>query len=121
MGPEAIPPGKNSQRSAMRLANEFGDAPVMVFICALAKGGANGIIPSAQNLLLAARSHGIGGTIATLHQVVDDRVKTQMNIPDTAEFVYCMPLGYPRGEFGSVTRKPLEEVCGIDSWDVPYR
>ncbi len=28
MGPEDIPPGKNSMRSAMRLANEFGDAPV---------------------------------------------------------------------------------------------
>ncbi|MEC8909459.1 MAG: nitroreductase family protein, partial [Chloroflexota bacterium] len=121
MGPEDIPPGKNSQRSAMRLANEFGDAPVMVFICALAKGGANGIIPSSQNLLLAARAHGIGGTITTLHEVVDQRVKKLLNIPETAEIVYCLPLGYPRGEFGSVTRKPLEEVCGIDSWDVPYK
>ena len=38
MGPEDIPPGKNSTRSAMRLANEFGDAPVMVLICALSRG-----------------------------------------------------------------------------------
>ncbi len=45
MGPEDIPPGKNSTRSAMRLANEFGDAPVMVLICALSKGGSGGIIP----------------------------------------------------------------------------
>ncbi len=121
MGPEDIPPGKNSMRSAMRLANEFGDAPVMVLICSLAKGGGGAIIPSAQNLLLAARAHGIGGTIATLHAVVDERVHKLLNIPDTAEIVYCMPLGYPRGEFGSVTRKPLEEVCGIDRWDNPYR
>jgi len=121
MGPEDIPPGKNSQRSAMRLANEFGDAPVMVLICALSKGGAGGIIPAAQNLLLAARAHNIGGTIATLHAVVDDRVKKLLHIPDTAEIVYCMPLGYPRGEWGSVTRKPLEEVCGIDTWDNPYK
>ena len=105
----------------MRLANEFGDAPVMVFLLALNKGGANGIIPAAQNLLLAARAHGIGGTIATLHAVVDDRVKELLHIPGTAEIVYCMPLGYPRGEFGSVTRKPLEEVCGLDRWDVPYK
>lgn len=121
MGPEDIPPGKSSMRSAMRLANEFGDAPVMVLICALAKGGAGGIIPSAQNLLLAARAHGIGGTIATLHAVVDERVRKLLNIPDTAEIVYCMPLGYPRGEFGSVTRKPLADVCGIDRWDNPYK
>ena len=42
-------------------------------------------------------------------------------IPGTAEIVYCMPLGYPRGVFGSVTRKPLEEVCGMDRWDNPYK
>ena len=121
MGPEDIPPGKNSLRAALRLANEFGDAPVMVLICALAKGGANGIIPAAQNLLLAARALNIGGTIAPLHAVVDERVKNLLHIPDTAEIVYCMPLGYPRGEWGSVTRKPLEEVCGIDTWDNPYK
>ncbi len=120
MGPEDIPPGKNSTRSAMRLANEFGDAPVMVFILALNKGGANGIIPASQNLLLAARAHGIGGTIATLHAVVDERAKKLLNIPESAEIVYCMPLGYPRGEFGSVTRKLLAEVCGLDRWDNPY-
>ena len=121
MGPEDIPPGKNSTRSAMRLANEFGDAPVMVLICALNKGASGGIIPSAQNLLLAARSYGIGGTIATLHAVVDERVQKLLNIPDTAEIVYCIPLGYPRGVFGSVTRKALEEVCGMDRWDNPYK
>ncbi|NQW22173.1 MAG: nitroreductase family protein [SAR202 cluster bacterium] len=121
MGPEDIPPGKNSQRSAMRLANEFGDAPVMVLICSLSKGSGAGIIPSAQNLLLAARSHGIGGTIATLHPVVEERVHKLLNIPYTAQIIYCMPLGYPRGEFGSVTRRPLEEVCGLDRWDNPYK
>ena len=38
MGPEDIPPGKSSMRSAMRMANEIGDAPVMVLVCATAKG-----------------------------------------------------------------------------------
>jgi len=56
-----------------------------------------------------------------LHAVVDERVKKLLNIPETAEIVYCMPLGYPRGEFGSVNRKPLEEVCGMDRWDNPYK
>ena len=70
---------------------------------------------------MAARAHGIGGTIATLHAVVDERVHKLLNIPETAEIVYCMPLGYPRGEFGSVTRKPLAEVCGLDRWDNPYK
>ena len=49
MGPEDIPPGKSSMRSAMRLANEIGDAPVMVLVCATAKGAQamGSVIPSA--------------------------------------------------------------------------
>ena len=117
-GPEDLPPGRNSMRSAMRLANEIGDAPVMVLICATAKGAqaAGSVIPSAQNMLLAARAFGIGGTIATLHPVVEERVHELLNIPETAQVVYCMPFGYPRGVFGPVTRLPLSEVCSYDRW-----
>ena len=122
MGPEDLPPGKNSMRSAMRLANEIGIAPVMVLICATAKGAqaAGSVIPSAQNMLLAARAFGIGGTIATLHPVVEERVHALFGIPDEAQVVYCIPLGYPRGEFGSVQRRPLTEVCGVDGWSINY-
>jgi nitroreductase len=120
-GPEDIPPGRNSMRSAMRLANEIGTSPVMVLICATAKGpgAAASVIPSAQNMLLAARAFGIGGTITTLHPVVEERVHKLLSIPCTAQVVYCMPLGYPRGEFGTVTRKPLSEVCSYDRWESP--
>ena len=118
-GPQDIPPGKSSMRSAMRLANEIGDAPAMVLVCATAKGpaAAGSVVPAAQNMLLAARAFGIGGTIATLHPVVEERVHALFDIPDTAQVVYCMPLGYPRGSFGPVTRHPLHEVCGYDRWE----
>ena len=118
MGPQDIPPGKSSMRSAMRMADEIGDAPVMVIICATSKGAqaAGSVIPSAQNMLLAARAFGIGGTIATLHAVVEERVHALFSIPDTAQIVYCMPFGYPRGSFGPVTRLPLNEVCNYDRW-----
>ncbi len=122
MGPEDIPPGKNSSRSAMRMANEIGDAPVMVLLCATTKGAqaAGSVIPSAQNMLLAARAFGVGGTIATLHAVVEERVHELFGIPEEAQVVYCLPLGYPRGEFGPVQRKPLTEVCGVDGWSNSY-
>lgn len=122
MGPEDIPPGKSSMRSAMRMADEFGDAPLVVLLCATAQGAqaAGSVIPSAQNMLLAARAFGVGGTIATLHACVDERVRGLFHIPDTAQVVYCMPFGYPRGAFGPVSRNPLAEVCGADSWDNPY-
>jgi len=122
MGPDDIPPGKNSMRSAMRMANEIGDAPVMVLICATAKGAqaAGSVIPSAQNMLLSARAFGIGGTIATLHPVVEERVHELFGIPSEAQVVYCMPLGYPRGAFGSVQRRPLTDVCAVDGWNNSY-
>ena len=122
MGPEDLPPGRNSMQSARRLADEIGDTPVMVLICATAKGAqaAGSVIPSAQNMLLAARAFGIGGTITTLHPVVEERVHELFGIPDDAQVVYCMPLGYPRGAFGTVQRKPLTEVCGVDSWGNSY-
>ena len=122
MGPEDIPPGKSSMRSAMRLAEEIGGAPALVLVCATAKGAqaAGSVIPSAQNMLLAARAFGVGGTIATLHPVVEERVHELFGIPAEAQVVYCMPLGYPRGEFGAVQRRPLTEVCAVDGWGNDY-
>lgn len=118
MGPQDIPPGKNSQRSAMRLADQIGQAPVIVLLCATAKGTGPmaSVIPSAQNLLLAARAFGIGGTITTLHADVEERVHQLLGIPETVQIVYCLPLGYPRGTFGEVQRKPLSEVCSYERW-----
>ena len=118
-GPEDIPPGKGVRQSAMRLAGEIGETPAFVLVCATARGAgaAQSVIPSVQNLLLAARSIGIGGTITTLHAVVEERVHELFGIPAEAQVVYCVPLGYPRGRFGPLNRKPLSEVAALDSWD----
>ena len=123
-GPDDIPAHDRSARAAMRLADEIGQAPVIVVVCATGRGpGAMGsVIPAVQNLLLAARARGIGGTITTLHPVVEERVHALLGIPATAQLVYCLPLGYPRGKFGPTTRKPLAEVSAFDHWDgsVPW-
>jgi nitroreductase len=113
--PEDLP---DAYKQAMHLADEIGNSPVLIFVCALAKGpaAANSIIPSVQNLLLAARSLGIGSTITTLHPTIEDRVHALFEIPDTAQVVYCLPLGYPRGNFGPVTRKPLDQVSSVNTW-----
>lgn len=120
-GPEDIPANDRVAQSAMQLAGEMGRAPAIVLVCATAPGpGAMGsVIPATQNLLLAARSLGIGGTITTLHSTVEGRVRALLGIPETAQIVYCVPLGYPRGKFGPTTRKPLDEVCSGDKWGHP--
>jgi len=120
-GPEDIPAEDHVARAAMRLADEIGQAPVVVLVCATARGsGAMGsVIPAVENLLLAGRALGIGGTLTTLHPTVDDRARALFGIPETAQIVYCLPLGYPRGRFGPTTRRPLDEVCAADRWDGP--
>ena len=113
--PEELP---EAYKGAMRLAEEIGNSPAVVFVCARSKdeAAAQSIIPSVQNLLLAARALGIGGTITTLHPKVEERVHELFAIPDTARIVYCIPLGYPKGNFGPVTRKPLDKVSSMDRW-----
>ena len=117
-GPQDIPADDRVARSAMRLADEIGQAPVIVLVCATARGAgaAASVIPAVENLLLAARALGIGSTITTLHPVVEERTHALFGIPATAQIVYCLPLGYPRGRFGPTTRRPLAEVCAADRW-----
>jgi nitroreductase len=121
-GPEDIPEADRSLRAAMRLADEIGIAPVIVLVCAMARGAGamTSVIPATQNMLLAARALGIGGTITTLHAVTDERVHALFDIPESVQVVYCVPLGYPRGNFGPVSRRPLQEVTSLDRWsEVP--
>lgn len=120
--PEDLP---RNYHAAMRMADEIGQVPVMILVCATAQGAGPmaSAIPAVQNLLLAARALGIGGTITTLHPQVEERVHALFGIPDTAQVVYCIPLGYPRGRFGPNQRKPLTEVCSYDRWgsEAPWR
>jgi len=118
MGPEDIPSGKGPVQSAMRLADEIGQSPAIIVVCARSKGPDSmaSVIPAVQNLLLAARGFGIGGTITTLHRQVEERVHELLNIPESFQIVYCIPLGYPAGNFGPVKRKSLVEVVSYDYW-----
>ncbi len=117
-GPEDIPADDRWLQPAMRLAEQIGQAPVLVLVCATSKspGAVGSVIPAVQNLLLAARALDIGGTITTLHPQVEERVHALFHIPRTVQIVYCLPLGYPRGRFGPAQRRPLSEVCSYERW-----
>lgn len=111
--PEDIP---DHYKLAMALADKIGNVPAIVLVCATAPGGRESVIPATQNLLLAARALGVGGTITSLHADVEDDVQKLVGIPDGASVVYCIPLGYPEGRFGPVSRKPLDEIVSVDKW-----
>ena len=115
--PEDVPKDDKTFQSAMRLADEIGDAPLIILACATAPNADNSVFPPVQNLLLAARALGIGSTLTTLHPTVDERVHKLLGIPAEVEILCCLPMGYPRGKFGPTLRKSAREVTHYNRWD----
>ena len=78
--------------------------------------GNGSIWPGIQNLLLAARALGLGATPTTLALGDRQAVAEALNLPNTMAAYCLIPVGYPLGKFGPVTRKPVEEVMRWDQW-----
>ena len=74
------------------------------------------IYPAVQNIILACRALGLGTTITTNHIRCEDEVKAVLGIPDDVQTFAMMPIGYPRGKFGPLTRRPIVEVARVDHW-----
>jgi nitroreductase len=118
--PEDMPTNNSSGQAALIFttdATRFSRAPVSIVVCNVSK--ADTVQTACQNLMLAARALGIGSTIVRLGEPVDERVHQLLGIPDDVEALFCIPLGYAEGNFGRVSRKPLEEIASLDSYGQP--
>ena len=91
---------------------EFG-APVDA---AAAMRGAGSIWPGVQNLLLAARALGLGAAPTTLGLQDQKAVREVLDMPDSMAAFCLIPVGYPLGKFGPVTRKPVSDIMRFDRW-----
>jgi nitroreductase len=91
---------------------EFGEK-VTAEIAARAGGS---IWPGVQNLLLAARALGLGAAPTTLGLTNPKAVAEALNLPETMAAFCLIPVGYPTGKFGPVTRKPVDEIMRFDQW-----
>ena len=78
--------------------------------------GNGSIWPGIQNLLLAARALELGAAPTTL--ALNDRkaVAEVLKLPASMAAYALIPVGYPLGTFGPVTRKPLKEILRFDQW-----
>ena len=74
------------------------------------------IYPAVQNIILACRALGLGTTITTNHIRCEEEVKAVLGIPEHVQTFAMMPIGYPRGKFGPVVRRPVAEVAHADHW-----
>jgi nitroreductase len=105
--------------AAAGLADAMTDVPCIVFAMALHNGPADCVIPAVQNLMLAARAIGIGSVPTTLHPSVMARFHAMFGIPDDVGFHFCVPLGYPQGNFGPNVRQPTSATSFLDRWGAP--
>ncbi len=93
---------------------ELDEPPTGTWSAGAGSGGS--IWPGVQNLLLAARALGLGATLTTLGLSDRPAAKAVLGLPDTVEPFAIIPVGYPTGNFGPVTRRPLEEIVHYDRW-----
>ena len=78
---------------------------------AMRAGGNGSIWPGIQNLLLAARALGLGAAPTTLALMDPEAVADALGLPNTMAAYCLIPVGYPLGKFGPVTRKSVEETA----------
>jgi len=109
-------------RSADHLANHLAEVPVLI-IATIRTGMQNigstlgaSIYPAVQNLMLAARAEGLGTTLTTLHKLHEAGVRELLGIPDGIETMALIPIGWPKGTFGTPQRLPVEKVVYWDAW-----
>ena len=135
IGPQATRPGSlphQSEAKRKRMLNaviwqmeHMHEIPALVVACmeygekvddSVVQRGGGSLWPGIQNLLLAARAIGLGAAPTTLGLLDQDKVREALNMPETMAALCLIPVGYPLGKFGPVTRKPVEEVMRFDQW-----
>jgi nitroreductase len=128
----APPPGVTREQydrhidAVTYLTKHFHEAPVWIVAC-LEEGdqiptrwsGAS-IYPAVQNILLAARTLGLGATLTTRHLLFEDEVEDILGLPPGVHSYAIIPIGYPMGRFGPVRRGPVANVVYLDRWGQPY-
>ena len=105
--------------------------PVIIIVCAQQPAAAGPwsvgpfgqVFPAVENLLLAARAYGLGGTITTGYRWMEDELKAYLGLPEELDTATLIPLGYPdesRGErHGKKSRRPIEELACENHWGQP--
>jgi nitroreductase len=74
------------------------------------------VYSATQNLLLAARALGLGAAMTTNHLENEPAVREHFGVPPNFELGATIPVGYPEGRYGPVTRKPTEDVIFRNHW-----
>lgn len=114
------PSSRSPSATVWRLARTAGPRRSVQLLRAwqhLSTGAAGAAFyPAVQNLLLAARAHGLAACLTTWHMLAEDEFTAILGIPNDVRMWAVVPIGWPLGRFGSVRRRPLDDVIHRDRW-----
>lgn len=118
-------------RTAMKLGPRLKDCPVLLFVLGIrdwpfavpeaervgtAPPSYGSVFPCVQNILLGCRAKGLGSSLTTMHQIFEAEMCEHLGIPGDYGIVAVIPIGWPEGNFGPLTRRPVAEITFFDRW-----
>ena len=124
-------PAGRQMRALYYQIDHLHEAPYLLLVCGerdwpfkvppearkgLAPPNYGAVYPCVQNILLACRAVGLGAALTTMHQVFEDELHAYLGIPETYGVVVTIPIGWPLGRFGPVTRKPATQATFFNHW-----
>jgi nitroreductase len=122
--PTDDPAVRRTQEDAKRLVRNFADTPVMIFAChhvvdypqvyVDAGVGHSAVFMAAANLLVAARSLGLGAAFTFAHMLAGPELPKLLELPEDVAIAVTIPLGWPERAVGPASRRPVREVL---HWD----
>jgi nitroreductase len=128
----APPPGSDADRyhrqhlAVEYLTDHFHEAPVWIVACIKGQSGlpsrmaGASIYPAVQNMMLACRALGLGTNLTTRHLVFAEETEKALELPEGVLSYAILPIGYPMGNFGTVTRGGLSEFVSFNRVGTPW-
>ena len=111
---------------AADLIETLAVAPAIMFICGTTmeleapysgwEMVGSAVYAAAQNLVVAARSLGLGTTFTTLHLHAESEIRNLLRLPEHVHIRVMLPIGWPDRPFAPVSRRPIEEILHWNHW-----
>ncbi len=111
---------RRNMQAAIHLADHLHEVPVHLFVAGWKRRGSEqtqALFPAIQNVLLACRAVGLGASLTTLHTSFAREIDAWLGLPPEIPSCALLPIGWPRGRYGTPPREPVDTKLFFDRFD----